>query len=149
MLDGAAGHWEGTNGFRFMPNDPIVDRPASGLLVEAAGGHLRSFAYTWQHPDDGPQEGLLVLGPGVAAFWGDSWHQQPEPRALSGTATDDGVGVELECDYGGGWAWQIGLRVEPGVSLTMEMRNVIPEDQATADEQADPYVVMHMELHPA
>jgi hypothetical protein len=153
VLTGAAGHWTGTNGFRLMPADALADRPAAALVVEAAGGHLTSFAYTWEHPDDGPQEGLLVFGPaesdeaGVVALWGDSWHQQPAPRPFAGRRAGDGA-VELSAEYGGGWAWQIAVQVDgdDADSLTLVMRNVIPADQATADEQAGPYVVMQMEL---
>ena len=153
MLVGAAGRWAGTNGFRLMPADPMAEHAAAALVVEAAGGHLTSFAYTWEHPDDGPQEGLLVFGPaedddrGVVALWGDSWHQQPAPRPFAGSMTAGGA-VELAAEYGGGWGWQIAVWASPGESLTMEMRNVIPPDQATAEVSAGPYVVMHMELRP-
>ena len=140
--------WAGTNGFRLMPADPLADGPATATLTTAAGGHLTSFAYTWVHPTDGPQDGLLVYGPGVAAFWGDSWHQQPEPRVLDGSSDEAGA-IELSCEYGGGWRWEISLRVEAGVAIAMEMRNVIPAEHATPDETAGPYVVMTMELHPA
>jgi hypothetical protein len=129
-----------------MPADPLADGPATAVLTTAAGGNLTSLAYTWVHPADGPQDGLLVYGPGVAALWGDSWHQQPEPRSLSGRATDDGA-VELECEYGGGWRWQIAVRVEAD-AVRMAMRNVIPADQVDAGESAGPYVVMQMELRP-
>jgi hypothetical protein len=155
VLAGAAGHWSGTNGFRLMPPDPLASHPAAALAVEAAGGNVISFAYTWEHPDDGPQEGLLVFGPaeddadGVVALWGDSWHQQPAARPFAGRRAGDGA-VELAAEYGGGWGWEIAVRVlEPGAALSMEMRNVIPADQATAEISAGPYVVMQMELRPA
>jgi hypothetical protein len=146
---GPGASWAGTNGFRLMATDALADGPATAVLVPAAGGHLTSFAYTWVHPADGPQDGLLVFGPGpaVAAFWGDSWHQQPEPRLLAGTVADDGT-IELECDYGGGWAWQISLRADAD-AVEMVMRNVIPADQVDEGEVAGPYVVMQMDLRPA
>jgi hypothetical protein len=154
VLHGAAGHWSGTNGFRLMPDDALSVHPAAALVVAAAGGHLTSFAYTWEHPTDGPQEGLLVFGAaeegvgGVVALWGDSWHQQPAPRPITGSVSSDGREVELEADYGGGWSWQIAIQADPGAALTMTMRNVIPEDRATADKAAGPYDVMQMELRP-
>jgi hypothetical protein len=139
--------WVGTNGFRLMPADPLADGPATATLTTAAGGNLTSFAYTWVHPADGPQDGLLVYGAGGTALWGDSWHQQPEPRRLEGS-TDGAGGVDLACEYGGGWGWEISVRIEPDV-LRMEMRNVIPADQVDAGEVAGPYPVMVMELRPA
>jgi hypothetical protein len=140
--------WAGTNGFRLMPADPLAEGPATAVVTTAAGGNLTSLAYTWVHPTDGPQDGLLVWGPDVMAFWGDSWHQQPEPRVLEGSPTYDGGGIELECEYGGGWRWQIGVRLDAD-SVRLEMRNVIPADQVDAGEQAGPYPVMVMELRPA
>jgi hypothetical protein len=59
LLPDSAGTWIGTNGFRLMPGDPLAELPASVTVSTAAGGHLLSVAYRWEHPADGPQEGLL------------------------------------------------------------------------------------------
>ena len=139
--------WTGSNAFRMMPTDEFAHAPATAVLSTGAGGHLTSLAYTWVHPTDGPQEGLLVYGDGVTALWGDSWHQQPEPRVLEGSRADDGS-VELSYEYGGGWRWEIAVRTSDEAVL-LEMRNVIPADQATDDIAAGPYPVMVMELRPA
>lgn len=114
-----------------------VSRAASGLLVQVA--------YTWEHPADGVQEGLLVLGQGgepdaIAAFWADSWHQSPEPRSLEG-AIEDGV-VTVGYDYSGEWRWEVVLDFAAADRLTVTMNNVIPASAATAEMTAGPYAAM-------
>ena len=135
-----------------MPSDPLAERPATATVTVAAGGHLASLAYAWEHPEDGPQDGLLVLGAGeepgsVVGLWGDSWHQQPAARAISGAVIEERT--EFECDYGGGWRWRIVVHAVRDSALTIRMDNVIPADQATAEMAAGPYVVMLMDLQPA
>jgi hypothetical protein len=132
-----------------MPSDALATRPARATVSLAANNHVASLAYEWEHPDDGPQDGLLVFGQGadsdsIVALWGDSWHQQPEARVLNGVIADHAV--QLSCDYGGGWQWRIALAAEP-VGLRMQMENVIPADHANAEKLAGPYEVMRMELH--
>lgn len=143
-LAGHTGRWTGTNDFRMMPDDPFVTAVAHAELTAAAAGHLTSIVYTWAHPGDGPQDGLLVLGldddGGAAAYWGDSWHQQPAPKLLAGTA--DGARVVVGYEYGGGWAWQITVDATDAESLTIQMDNVIPLKEATSQIAAGPYVVM-------
>ena len=41
---------EGTNAFRLMPTDALVDRPATGVVVPAAGGFGLCVQYDWVHP---------------------------------------------------------------------------------------------------
>ena len=135
-----------------MPSDPFAERPARATLTVAARGHLTSLAYTWAHPEDGPQEGLLVFGPGaevdsLVGLWGDSWHQQPAPMSMTGAVIEDSP--ELAGDYGDGWRWRIVVRAVEGPALTIQMDNVIPTHQATTDVPAGPYVVMLMQLRPA
>src|SRR5512145_1460216 len=89
LLTRHAGMWAGTNRFRLMPDDPAAEASATAQLSLGAGGNLAVLAYTWRHPDDGAQDGLLVLGPdeapgGVVALWGDSWHQKPAAKQLRG-----------------------------------------------------------------
>ena len=62
LLPNSVGTWVGTNGFRLMPGDPLVEFPALLTVTTAAGGHLTSVAYSWEHPDDGAQDGLLLIG---------------------------------------------------------------------------------------
>src|SRR5688572_4679286 len=98
-LADSAGAWVGTNGFRLMPTDEMAEFPATLDLRHAAGGHLTSVGYSWQHPTDGPQEGLLTVGGAddtgrLTAIWGDSWHQQPASMTLAGDPPDeDGFSV--------------------------------------------------------
>ena len=135
-----AGTWAGTGGFRLMPADPLREFPATVNVTTAAGGHLALIAYTWRHPDDGPQDGLLLVGRAgdggaVAGTWGDSLHQQPEPMSLTGRSAD---ALDLEGTYGGDWRWRI--RVEAGEGgLTMTMDNVVPAGEAAADVPPGPY----------
>jgi hypothetical protein len=149
LLPNSVGTWVGTNGFRLMPTDPLAEFPARVTVATGAGDHLTSVSYWWQHPDDGPQEGLLVIGVGdrdgsLVALWGDSWHQKPAPMILSGVRGVDGT-LELEGEYGGGWRWRVIVESTDAENLRMQMDNVIPSEQATAEISAGPYPVMIMQ----
>jgi hypothetical protein len=141
-----AGTWSGTNGFRLMPTDNFDEAPAAAELTTAADGHDLLLTYTWAHPADGPQDGVLLVGSpesgqhGVTAAWGDSWHQKPVILTLTGTLADGGL--ELTADYGGGWQWVISLDGEHDDALVMTMQNVIPDEHATEEISAGPYVAM-------
>ncbi|WP_026911702.1 DUF1579 family protein [Patulibacter minatonensis] len=147
-MDAFAGHtgsWTGTNGFRLMPDDPLQDAPAGAVVRGAAGGHLTEIAYTWSHPQDGEQDGLLVLGAGeapgtVVGLWGDSWHQKPEPRVLSGTSA--GRVLTVSCTYAGDWGWQVVVDASDPEVLHLSMHNVIPASAATDTMRAGPYPAM-------
>ena len=130
-----------------MPSDPFAEFPARMTVSTAAGGHLVSVSYSWEHPDDGPQDGLVVIGTAddggsVVAMWGDSWHQKPAPMILSGSRDTDAT-IELEGDYGGGWRWRVKFDATGG--FQMQMDNVIPAEHATAEIAAGPYPVMIMQ----
>jgi hypothetical protein len=136
-----------------MPADPLAEFPAKATVTTAAGGHLASIAYWWEHPDNGPQDGLLVIGTAneggsLVALWGDSWHQKPAPRLLSGTHETD-LTLELEADYGGGWRWRVSFDATDADSFRMQMDNVIPDELATAEKSAGPYPVMIMQTRRA
>jgi hypothetical protein len=151
-LIGHAGEWAGTNEFRLMPSDPFAGRPATAVVTLGAGGNLASVGYTWEHPDDGGQDGMLVVGRGeaegsVVCLWGDSWHQQPQPMSLTGSMS--GASIELNGSYGEGWGWRITLDASRPDGLRLQMDNVIPADVATAEIQAGPYPVMVMDLRRA
>jgi|SoiMethySBSTD1v2_1073268.scaffolds.fasta_scaffold31465_2 hypothetical protein len=146
VLQDFVGTWAGTNGFRLMPTDPFAEFPARVTLTLGAGGHLTSVAYWWEHPDDGPQDGLLLIGRtsgdgSLVAMWGDSWHQKPAPMLLSGTDAS-GTAIVLEGEWGGGWGWRISFDATDTENFLMQMDNVIPDDQATADIPSGPYPVM-------
>jgi len=153
ILSDFTGTWAGTNGFRLMPSEPLAEFPAAMTVTMAAGGYLTSVAYGWEHPEDGPQDGLLVVGSAgddgsLVAIWGDSWHQKPAPMSLSGRQVP-GATVELEGDYGGGWGWRVLFDVTDAENLRLRMDNVIPVDQATAEISAGPYPAMVMDVRRA
>jgi hypothetical protein len=98
MVTELLGAWAGTNGFRLMPGDSLHESPATAFVSTAAGGHLTLIAYAWQHPDDGPQDGLLLIGStgegdALTATWGDSWHQQRHTgKARRAVSSDEPAG---------------------------------------------------------
>lgn len=147
------GTWHGTNGFRLMPDDPLAEYPATMTVTPAAGTHLTLLAYTWEHPVDGPQEGMLVVGSGgeagsLQAMWADTWHQQPAPRWLPGHS-GPGERYGLEAEYGDGWRWRITLEVPGPDQLRMRMDNVLPESRATPELPDGAYAAMVMDLRRA
>lgn len=147
-LSELTGTWTGTNGFRLMPEDQLAEYAATVSVSSGAGGHLTSVAYSWEHPADGRQEGLLVIGStgegdALTALWGDSWHQQPAPTVLSGSLHGGAV-VELEVGYGGGWLWRIRLDASDADTLGLRMDNVVPAAHARDAVPAGPYPVMVM-----
>ena len=142
-----AGSWRGTNGFRMMPADDLASAPATATIASAAGGNATVVTYTWTHPDDGAQDGVLLAGSpddeqAVVVAWADSWHQQPALLSLAGTSTDGRL--DVTADYGGGWKWTITIEGDDPLLLTMY--NVIPDEHATAEVAAGPYPVMVAEL---
>lgn len=136
-----------------MPADPLAEFPARATVSHPAGGHLVSIAYWWEHPDDGPQDGFMVIGPAdeggsLVAMWGDSWHQKPTPMMFSGSRGTGGA-LELEGDYGGGWRWRVTFDATDTDNFRMQMDNVIPAEYATAEKSAGPYPVMIMQTQRA
>lgn len=143
-LADAAGSWRGTNLFRLMPTDDAFTAPATAALTAEPGG-AASMRYTWSHPQDGDQEGLLVVAPAeggrLAALWLDTWHQ-PDARTFEAPARADG-GALLEYVHAEVWGWQIEVMPRGGRLLLM-MRNVVPDlGDGTAP---GPYDAMRMTL---
>ena len=150
-LSDRSGAWSGTNGFRLMPSDPFHQAPATAVVSVAAGRCMAAIAYTWSHPEDGDQDGLLVLGetdePGrVTAFWGDSWHQSPAPRLCPG-GVDGGV-IAVGYEYAAGWRWEIVVDPSDPAALRLRMDNVVPDDADPEGATGGPYPAMVMELRP-
>jgi hypothetical protein len=146
-LIGHTGAWSGTNRFRLMPTDEPGTAPATATLTVSSAGTIAVLAYTWSHPDDGPQEGHLMLGPGeepgsVVALWGDSWHQQPAVAVLRGGFLDDGVHVRYS--YAEGWWWRIALTTPDASTLRLQMDNEVPSG---AEQEGGPYWAMLADLH--
>jgi hypothetical protein len=136
-----------------MPTDEMTELAATAQVRLEAGGNLTSIAYTWQHPTDGPQEGLLVVGTfddagRLTALWADTWHQQPASMTLTGGPADE-RGLSLDAEYGGGWGWRINVQASGPDELTLGMENVIPSEHATDEAPAGPYPVMAMRLRRA
>jgi hypothetical protein len=146
LLASHAGSWTGTNGFRMMPDDEFVTGPAYAEVRLASAGNLTTLAYTWEHPTDGAQEGVLVLwasddtGASIRAVLSDSWHQQPDVMELAGRA-EAGV-VALEGTYAATWGWRIAIEHGESDALRMVMSNVVPTEQAPDPDAAGPYEVM-------
>src|SRR5262245_22698818 len=146
-----AGTWVGTNRFRLMPDDPPAEAEATAQLTLGAGGKLAVLAYTWTHAVDGPQDGLLTVGPGdvpgeVLALWGDSWHQKPAAARLRGSAGDDTLTVGFS--YAEGWEWRITLTADQPDVLRWRMDNVVPPSPSRGPETVT-YWAMDAELHRA
>jgi len=161
-LRGHRGTWSGTNAFRMVPGHPPHEAPMTATVV-AGGSVLTALAYTWAHPDDGPQEGLLALGDGadgadgadtadgaagpvsVAGLWGDTWHQTPTPTTVEGEVA---AGV-LTAGYeyvAGAWAWRIVLDLSRPGELGLRMDNV---GLSGAGADATTYWAMAATLRPA
>lgn len=148
----------GQGGFRLMPEDEMAVGDASATVEAPAGGYALSLTYTWTHPDDGLQDGVLLAGSPeegadtVEATWLDSWHQQPGPLHLTGTLDGATYGVlELSAFYSGAWGWQIRLDLTSAEETVIVMRHVIPAEalhQAPPGTQmtAGPYEVMDLRL---
>jgi hypothetical protein len=148
LLTRHAGTWTGTNRFRLMPDDPPAEGAATAEVSLGAGGNVAVLAYTWTHPDDGVQDGLLVLGPdespgAVLALWGDSWHQKPAAKQLAGTADRDSLTVSYS--YAEEWEWRIALSLDRPDLLRWRMDNVVPPSAAGTAE-AVTYWAMDGEL---
>jgi hypothetical protein len=60
-----------------------------------------------------------------------------------------GAALELEGDYGGGWRWRVTVDPTDPENLRMQMDNVIPTENATAEISAGPYPVMIMQTRRA
>ena len=152
FLPDHAGSWIGTNAFRLMPTDTPHAAAATADVSTAAAGNLTIIAYTWSHPDDGAQDGLLVVGPsgeapGAVAFWADSWHQQPDPVVMPGEV--QGRLLTVSYAYGGDWRWQVTVDGTDLDALTIRMDNIVPESAVGEEGAAGAYSAMVTELRPA
>lgn len=144
----------GEAAFRMMPTDDVATGPATGRVQACAGGHALLVAYSWTHPTDGRQEGVLLAGSPdeddafVRATWVDGWHQKPGPMHLAGRL--EAGTATLAAGYAETWGWQIDLSFSAG-GLRIVMRNVIPEDAVARVPDgpavgAGPYEVMDLRL---
>ncbi|MGH3306078.1 MAG: hypothetical protein ACRDOX_00200 [Nocardioides sp.] len=143
------GAWAGSNGFQLMPGETPYVAAATAAVSTAATGNMVAIAYTWSHPEDGAQDGLLVVGrndepTGAVAFWGDSWHQSPQPTVLEG-GFEEGV-LSVSYEYGGEWRWQISIDATHAASLMIRMDNIVPESAATEAVAAGAYPAMLTDL---
>lgn len=129
----------GTCGFRLMPADAPAEGPSSAAVSTI--GEALLLRYTWVHPDDGEQEGVLLVsgkpedGPVTATLF-DTWHQHSGFMTLTGQRTEDG-GARLEETYLEVWGWQVEVTLGD-TGATMVMRNVVPEPALGMLPQGDP-----------
>ena len=78
----------GTCAFRLMPLDPLAEGPSSAA-VTFVGESGFTLHYTWVHPADGEQSGVVLVGGpddagAVEGALFDTWHQQPGLMSLRG-----------------------------------------------------------------
>lgn len=146
----------GTGAFRLMPQDAMAEAEASGSFAVLAAGWAACLTYRWRHPEDGDQEGVLLIASPeddgtVQATLVDSWHQKPEPMHLSGAR--EGARTSLHATYGETWGWNVLVDLTTD-SVRLVMQNVVSEEaQATAAEgdevEAGAYDVMDLRLRGA
>ena len=142
------GSWAGTTRFRLLPTDAPHEGTSTATVTAGGGGTLTSLDYTWEHPTDGTQDGVLVLGPDadpdrVVALWGDSWHQTTA-QVLTGVV--EGKAALVRCLYGGDWEWVITVDVTDADALRLRMDNVVPASMAGEGHSAGAYWAMDTEL---
>ena len=136
LMARVVGGWEGENQLRMMPDDDFASSPSTASVALAAAGNAVTLGYTWADFDGVAQEGLIVLGDGplpgrTEAVWADSWHQQPEWKAMIGAVSADRV--SLSGTYGDPdepAAWHIALVLEGDGGLTMTMANEMADTGA-------------------
>jgi hypothetical protein len=138
-----AGSWKGHNGFRLMPDDDLFDAPTTAAATLTARGSVLSLCYDWQHPDNGQQEGTLVIARtadnAACGLWLDTWHQKSAQPLADVEHTDESIMFEFE--YAEGWRWQIEVGIAEELLVTM--RNIVPREPVT------PYEAMIMRLERA
>ena len=132
----------------FLTRGEHLARLAAEMRESAAGGLLAAVAYTWSHPQDGAQEGLLVVGTDeqperAVALWGDSWHQKPAAKHLRGVTGHDTLTVGYA--YAESWEWRITLTADRPDTLRWRMDNVVPPS-ASGTAEAVTYWAMDGEL---
>ena len=133
-----------------MPNDEFDTADSTATLSVEAGGWATCLRYTWTHPEDGEQHGILLMASPddndlVEATLIDSWHQKPGPMNLVGTRIENTT--SLHATYMETWGWNITVTLEDDQSVRMVMQNVVPEEALKMapegmDFQAGPYDAM-------
>ena len=118
----------GTCAFRLMSADPPAEGPSTAS-VTPVGEQGLTLHYTWHHPADGEQHGVLLVGGSddegrAEAALFDTWHQQPGLKQLTGTR--DGDRIEVAATYLEEWGWEVGVELGAD-AVSMTMRNVVPE----------------------
>ena len=135
-LAALAGKWKGTNRLFLSPHDDSIKESASSAAVTTkANGQFLAIEYTWSF-EDGPQEGLLVLGGDAKSdaaqlVWTDSWHMSHKFMVCDGVVTPDGV-ADVKGYYAvdghPDWGWR--TQIIPGeTSFKLIMFNVSPEGE--------------------
>ncbi len=157
--------WSGTCAFRLLPDHELSPAPATASTRGVAEGVAWTLDYVWVHPEDGVQEGHLVVGGPredgtVTAGWVDSWHQKDEIALLAGTSAcpGDRTGEHSEAATGAGavqvamghsgWGWRIEV-FRSDDALRLRMYNVVPKGvEGVEGVDAGPYLVMDAAWEP-
>ncbi len=134
-LSTLTGSWTGTTRLWLRPDMPASESVTMAEVATIAGGSALSMAYDWD--EDGPQDGLLVIGedgddgrPG--STWIDSFHTAGKLMPLQSTLNHDGT-ADLLGSYaappGPDWGWRI--VIEPGESsgFVVRMANITPDGE--------------------
>lgn len=124
---------------------------AAGVTVSlGAGGSVAVIAYTWSHPEDGDQDGLLAVGAseeagGVVGLWTDSWHQSPASVVVAGRPGDGGDQLlSVGYEYAGDWRWRVTIDATSADALRIHMDNIVPASAAVDGQPPGAYAAMDL-----
>ena len=116
----------------------------------AAGANLAAVAYTWSHPKDGAQEGLLDdragRGGGPAGGAVGRLLAPGTPRAGRWPVPSRAASARVGASYGGDWQWNIIVDASDPASLRIRMDNVVPESAGADGHFVGAYWAMDADL---
>ena len=131
-LSGLVGIWKATHRLWLHPGNPVRESEATATVALIAHNRFLHIAYTWS--DDGPQDGLLLIGQvdqsgQINASWIDSWHNGDNLMNCVGHLTNDGA-FSVKGSYavpsGPDWGWRIVVKPE-AETWRLIMYNITPE----------------------
>ena len=130
-----AGEWSGTSRLWLSPEEPARESPSTLSASLVANGKFLALRYRWA--EDGPQEGLIVLGAEargdrVRASWVDSWHMGHAMMSCEGALDADGsasVKGSYPAPPGPDWGWRIVIAPIDRDGFRLRMFNITPEGE--------------------
>lgn len=137
------GNWKAVNRLWLDPKEPARESATTATVSLAAQGRFLTIAYTWA--EDGPQDGLLVLGQAnnsdaVNAAWVDSWHNGDKLMVCVGRLSAAGV-ASVKGSYpappGPDWGWRIVIEPQGNAAWRLAMYNLSPEGEAQLAVEAN------------